>query len=56
MKNERERKKDESIYVHGIVCFEFLLLCDIGLSRFLRVFECGWGDKKLVGGQEVGGG
>jgi hypothetical protein len=49
MKNERERKKVGSIYVHGIVFFEFILLCDIGLSRFLRFFECGWGDKKLVG-------
>jgi hypothetical protein len=48
MKNERKRKKAENIYVHGIVCFEFLLLCDIGLSRFLIFFECGWGDKKLV--------
>ncbi len=49
MKNEREGKKTKNIYVHGIVCFEFLLLCDIGPSRFSRVFECGWGDKKLVG-------
>jgi len=48
MKNERKRKKAKNIYVHGIACFEFLLLCDIGLSRFLIFFECGWGDKKLV--------